>query len=737
MADLKAFPRDWRRTLFAGASVSGARRAASPRADLFLAAFIVSVVALFILPLPQAALDGMISLNLAISIVLLTVSTYVPSAVSFSSFPALLLFTTLFRLALNIASCKLILLHANAGHVIDAFGRLVVGNNVVVGGVVFLVIAVVQFIVIAKGSERVAEVGARFSLDAMPGKQMSIDADLRAGIISADEARERREKLEQESQLHGAMDGAMKFVKGDAIAGLLIAFINIVAGIAVGTLMHDMSIAEALQRYAILTVGDGMASQIPSLLVSIAAGIVTTRVATRDARQRQLGEQLGEQLGAHPRALLIAALVLAGFLVVPGFPVWSFALISAGLATIAILQMKRRTVAPSFNLINVAGRADGVQGEGQAARVAHVAGVTSLIAVTLAEDLRSTLNLAQLQAALSNAKARVDADIGTVFPRITLNDDEHAPDGTYRVYLQDVLAAHGALKPGWLLWDGVSPVPEQAERQPAEAFGPFATALWLKGDMKADTATQTEGKHLTCEAALAAHVEQIVRQHADELLGIQETQALVHLVRREHPELVGELTRLVPLQRVTEVLRRLLAEQVPIRNLRVIFESLITWAPNEPDDVIALVELVRIDLRRMITDRYAGATRQLRVVLFEQNLQERIENAVMRTKQGNFLALPSGVKQDICEQVRAIANAAGAAPGPHGNARLAVMIALGARRYAKSILQPVLPDLPVLSYQEIEEDVQLHTIGWVKNPPDDGTVGAGAEVRNTRTAATS
>ncbi|MBN3753615.1 FHIPEP family type III secretion protein [Paraburkholderia sp. Tr-20389] len=725
MADPKALSRGWQRMFSAGASVSGTRRAAAPRADLFLAAFIVAVIALFILPLPQAALDGMISLNLAVSVVLLTVSTYVPSAVSFSSFPALLLFTTLFRLSLNIASCKLILLHANAGHVIDAFGRLVVGNNVVVGGVVFLVIAVVQFIVIAKGSERVAEVGARFSLDAMPGKQMSIDADLRAGIISADEARERREKLEQESQLHGAMDGAMKFVKGDAIAGLVIAFINIVAGIAVGTVMHEMSIGDALQRYAILTVGDGMASQIPSLLVSIAAGIVTTRVATRDTRQRQLGEQLGEQLGAHPRALLIAALVLAGFLIVPGFPKWSFALIALGIGGIAILQMRRRTAAPSFNLINIAGRIDSVQGEGEAARVSHVAGVTSLIAVTLAADLRSALNLAQLQSALSSAKARVDADIGTVFPRITLNDDEGAPDGGYRIYLQDVLAAHGALKPGWLLWDGASPLPDSAERQPAEAFGPFATALWIR----ADATAVPEGRHLSNEAVLAAHVEQIVRQHADELLGIQETQALVHLVRRDHPELVGELTRLVPLQRVTEVLRRLLAEQVPIRNLRVIFESLITWAPNEPDDVIALVELVRIDLRRMITDRHAGATRQLRVVLFEQNLQERIESAVMRTKQGNFLALSSAIKQDICEQVRAIVNASGTSPAQHGHARLAVMVALGARRYTKSILKPVLPDLPVLSYQEIEEDVQLHTVGWVKNPPDDGTTGAGADVR--------
>ncbi|WP_143135684.1 FHIPEP family type III secretion protein, partial [Burkholderia ubonensis] len=313
--------------------------------------------------------------------------------------------------------------------------------------------------------------------------------------------------------------------------------------------------------------------------------------------------------------------------------------------------------------------------------------------------------------------------VGTVFPRLTLNDDEGAAAGTYRIYLQDVLAASGALKPGWLLWDGASPLPERAERQPAEAFGPFPTALWIKPDGAAPDA-----KWLTSEAALAAHVEQIVRRHADELLGIQETQALVHLVRRDHPELVGELTRLVPLQRVTDVLRRLLAEQVPIRNLRVIFESLITWAPNEPDDVVALVELVRVDLRRMITDRHAGAARQLRVVLFEQNLQERIESAVMRTKQGNFLALSSAVKQDICEQVRAIVQAAGA-NGPHGAARLAVMVALGARRYVKTILQPVLPELAVLSYQEVEEDVQLHTIGWVKNPPDDGTVGAGAEVR--------
>ncbi|MDE2610845.1 MAG: FHIPEP family type III secretion protein, partial [Burkholderiales bacterium] len=351
--------------------------------DLVLALFVAAVVALFVLPLPTAMMDALISINLAASILLLTVSTYLPSAVSFSSFPALLLFTTLFRLSLNIASCKLILLHANAGHIIDTFGRLIVGGNVVVGGVVFLVIAVVQFIVIAKGSERVAEVGARFSLDAMPGKQMSIDADLRAGVISSDEARHRREMLEQESQLHGAMDGAMKFVKGDAIAGIIIAFINIVAGIAVGTLMHDMSVGGAIHRYSVLTVGDGMASQIPSLLVSIAAGIVTTRVATRDARERHLGEQIGAQVAAHPRAMVIAALVLLSFLLVPGFPKWAFGALALVLGGLGVSLLRRRGDKPSLNLIALADAAG--EGEGEGGMASHAAGVTALVAVRLSD----------------------------------------------------------------------------------------------------------------------------------------------------------------------------------------------------------------------------------------------------------------------------------------------------------------------------------------------------------------
>ncbi|MFX3542694.1 FHIPEP family type III secretion protein [Ralstonia mannitolilytica] len=641
--------------------------------DIAIAVFVVAVVALFVLPLPTVVLDGLISLNLAASIVLLCVSIYLPSALAFSSFPAVLLFTTLFRLSLNIASCKLILLQANAGHVIDTFGKLVVGNNFVVGGVVFLVIAVVQFIVIAKGSERVAEVGARFSLDAMPGKQMSIDADLRAGIITSDEAKRRREALEQESQLHGAMDGAMKFVKGDAIAGIIIAVINILAGIAVGALMHGMSIGDALHRYAILTVGDGMASQIPSLLVSIAAGIVTTRVATRDRDARHLGQQIGAQITAHPRGMLMASGVLLAFLLVPGFPKWSFLLLAVGTAGAAFLRMRQRRQAPPLDLLVLGTDTRRLDEPGTGS---PMEGIAAPIAVRLAEDLRGEIDLVALQTRLAEAKSRVQRKLGAVFPRVQLNWDAALPARGYALLVQDVPAAEGTL-PG-------------RDAIPASA--------------------------LPGEARLAAEVETLIERNAASLIGIQETQNLIQIMRREHGELVAELTRLVPPQRITEVLRRLVQEGVSIRNLRAIFESLITWSPKEPEDVIGLVELVRVDLHRQITEQFCGTSRVLDVVLFEQSLQERIEQAVVHTKQGSVLSLTRDVKQAITDQVVKILGGTRPLEKDRNGRPLAVMVSLNCRRYVKTMLQPVFGDLPVLSYQEIDEAIELNTVGWVTNP---------------------
>lgn len=661
--------------------------------DLLLAGLLVVIVALFVLPLPTPLLDLLIACNLAVSLVLLIVAMYVPSALSLSTFPSLLLFTTLFRLALNIASTKLILLQANAGHIIDTFGKLIVGNNVVVGGVVFLIIAIVQFIVIAKGSERVAEVAARFALDAMPGKQMSIDADVRAGALSTAQAQKRRQLLEQECQLHGAMDGAMKFVKGDAIAGIVIALVNILAGIAIGTLMHDMSVGAALQRYAILTVGDGMVSQIPSLLVSIAAGVVITRVSTGGKHDTQLARQIGQQLMAHPRALVIAGLAVGSFLLVPGFPKWVFGLLTVGLLALGLTARWLRTQRNTPGWISH--RETAVSEETEADHA-----IAAPLAVRLSSGLRDRLDRHVMDQHLTGVKASVEADLGPVFPRLQVAYADGLRENGYQVLVHDVAVSEGVLRPGWLLLDPAQAVSPPAGAEVAEPFGPFPRVVWATG---AEPGTRA----WSSEEVVGLHVDHTVRRHVRQLIGLQEVQRLLHWVQRDAPELAAEVSRVAPAQRIAEVLRRLLQEGIPIRNLHAIFESLATWAPKE-QDAIALTELVRIDLGGYITSRHVGANRQLEAILFESSLLERVQNAIERSPRGNLLLLSPAAAQDIREQVRRILDTS--------TGRVVAIASSDVRRYVKTLIEPVAPVLPVLSYQEIDEDVALQPVGWVTNP---------------------
>jgi type III secretion protein V len=680
-----------------GGGLRDLMRSAGRHHDLVLAGLLVAIVALFVLPLPTPLLDLLIASNLAISLVLLIVAMYVPSALSLSTFPSLLLFTTLFRLALNIASTKLILLQANAGHIIDTFGKLIVGNNVVVGGVVFLIIAIVQFIVIAKGSERVAEVAARFALDAMPGKQMSIDADVRAGVLSSTQAQKRREMLEQECQLHGAMDGAMKFVKGDAIAGIIIALVNILAGVAIGTLMHDMSVGGALQRYAILTVGDGMVSQIPSLLVSIAAGIVITRVSTGDRRDTQLARQIGTQLLAHPRALMIAGLAVASFLIVPGFPKWVFGLLAGGilLTAFAVRRMRERRRTPAWISHRGAGEEDDEAEQG-----GNDHAIAAPLAVKLSSGLRGAVDRYVLDQHLARVKTTVEADLGPVFPRLQVTYADKLEGDRYQVLVHDVAVSEAALRPGWLLLDPQEAAAPPASAEVAEPFGPFPRVVWVRS-------AEAGVKAWNNEEVVALHVDHTVRRNVRQLIGLQEVQKLLHAVQRDSPELAAEVSRVASAQRIAEVLRRLLQEGIPIRNLHAIFESLAIWAPKE-QDAIALTELVRIDMGRYITSRYVGANRQLEAILFESSLIDRVQNAIERSPRGNLLLLSPAVTQDIREQVRRIL---GSTAG-----RAVTIVSSDVRRYVKTLLEPVAPQLPVLSYQEVDEDVALQPVGWVTNP---------------------
>ena len=674
--------------------------------DLALALLLVAIVALFMLPLPTPLLDFLIASNLAVSIVLLIVAMYVPNALSLSTFPSLLLFTTLFRLALNIASTKLILLHANAGHIIDTFGKLIVGNNVVVGGVVFLIIAIVQFIVIAKGSERVAEVAARFALDAMPGKQMSIDAEMRSGTLTGAQAQERRHALEQESQLHGAMDGAMKFVKGDAIAGIVIALVNILAGVAVGTLMHGMGIGQAMQRYAILTVGDGMVSQIPSLLVSIAAGVVITRVTSSsgNGRSTHIAGQILSQIAAQPRALIIAALALSSFLLVPGFPKWAFAIWVGVVAAagFAMLDARRRGRTPSW--ISHGDDADPAADDGRPGVDGSTEdAMTHPVALRLSSSLRGRIDHQRFDQAMVAARHRAELDIGPVFPNIRLGYRDGLPESHYDVLVQDVAVSHGTLQPERLLLDPAGGGIPPAGATVAEPFGPFARAVWIDpADLGAGDAGNAVA--LRCEEVLVAHVDHVARRHAAQLIGLQEVHRLVHRMQGQAPDLAAEVARSVPPQRVAETLRRLLQEGVPVRNLRAIFESLVRWAPKE-DDGIALAELVRVDMGHYITSLHVGPDRRLKAVLMEAALLDRIVAAVERSPRGNLLLLGPDVRQHVLEQLRRLLQGA-----PAGTA---VVVSTDVRRYVRMLIDPVAPGVAVLSYQEIDDDVVIQPVGWL------------------------
>lgn len=671
--------------------------------DLLLAGLLIAIVALFVLPLPTPIIDLLITANLAISLSVLMVAMYVNSALNLSTFPSLLLFTTLFRLALNVASTKLILLHANAGHIIDTFGKLIVGNNVVVGGVVFLIIAIVQFIVIAKGSERVAEVAARFALDAMPGKQMSIDADVRAGVLSSSDAQRKRRLLEDECQLHGAMDGAMKFVKGDAIAGIVIALINILAGVAIGTLMHGMAVGEALQRYAVLTIGDGMVSQIPSLLVSIAAGLVITRVgSSAGGRNTHLATLIGRQMLAHPRALVVTGAALSSFLLVPGFPKWTFglwALLAIGIGT-QLLTSRRMHRTPAW-ISHAEADADDTRSFGEEA-------VASALAVQLSPSLRGVIDRQAFDKGMAASKSAVETEMGLVFPLLQLTYSSLAPENGYQVLVQDVVVSRGTLRPGWWMLDPADGGAPPQGAQVMEPFGPFSRVVVAP-------TPPAEGKALSCEEVLVAHVESVVRAHVARLLGIQDVQRLIHRVQRDAPDLAAEVSRLVPLPRITEVLQRLLQEGVPIRNLRFIFESLVAWAPNE-QDTTALTELVRVDMGRYITSRYVNQDRKLDAIMFDTGLLERLQGSLERTSRGNMLALSPAVTHEIREQLRQLV-ATTAASGPK---TVVAVVPLDIRRYVKKMLvEPVAPDIPVLSYQELEEDVALQPVAWIRNPQVD------------------
>ncbi|RDU96790.1 type III secretion system export apparatus subunit SctV [Trinickia dinghuensis] len=670
--------------------------------EIGIAVLIVAIVSLMILPLPPAAIDVLLSVNICISVTLLMITLYVPTITQISVFPSVLLFTTLYRLSLNIASTKSILLHADAGHIIESFGQLVVGGNLVVGLVVFLIITTVQFIVIAKGSERVAEVGARFTLDALPGKQMSIDADLRANIITPDEARRKRARLAIESQLYGGMDGAMKFVKGDAIAGLLITMVNMLAGIAVGMAYHGMSAGEAANRFSILSVGDAMVSQIPSLLISVAAGVMITRVNDDSAEGagRSLGEEILRQLTASANALLFGSVLLLGFALVPGFPWPWFVLLSAGLGYASYRLRKTKPHGDGGAAKLGALQRAGAKNE-TAAILPRAPQFTSAIGVRLAPDLAAKLAALSLNDTLETQRARLQEEIGVPFPGIAMWISDTLPSNTYEVLLHDVPHARVEMPPGKVLVpDATADAALAARCEKRGPAGGLPQSHWI-GEREAP-ADRTVWR---AEQVIAHDTVALVRLRSHLFVGIQETQWILDQLGAEFPGLVAEVQKALPLQRIADVLRRLLEEQLPIRNARGILESLVVWGPKEKD-MLMLAEYVRGDLSRYIAYRASGGAPILEAVLLGNDVEQHIRQSIKQTPTGNFLALPPDEMGRLVERILSFA-------GDSPRAGIALVTSMDIRRYVRRMIESRAAWLAVHSYQELGEHVELRPLGRV------------------------
>ncbi|WP_235582159.1 type III secretion system export apparatus subunit SctV [Rhizobacter sp. Root1221] len=672
--------------------------------DVTMAFFIVGVIALMILPLPTPLIDALLAVNLSISVLLLMTTLFIPDAVSLSTFPSLLLFTTLFRLALNIASTKAILLHADAGHLIESFGQLVVGGNLVVGIVVFMVITIVQFIVIAKGSERVAEVGARFTLDALPGKQMSIDADLRAGLLTADEAKRKRAHLAMESQMHGGMDGAMKFVKGDSIAGLIITLVNILAGIVVGVMYHGMTAGEAANRFAVLSIGDAMVSQIPALFICMAAGIITTRVADEQKKTpTSLGQDMGEQLTRNPRAMYLAAGLTLGFAAVPGFPAVPFALLAALLAGGGHMLAKRRATGGGSSLSKPlpALLREGSKGDAPSI-LQKPPEAAKPLSIRLSSELGALVHADRLNGALDKERQVLQAKLGLPFPGAAMWVTSDLQGLRYEVLINDVPAAEPVL-PGRLLMltDPASPLAAGAQRH-GPALG-STESLWVPPEAVPEP--KRDGVCLDVEQVIAREVFNVLQRHAHLFMGVQEVQWVIERTTVDYPGLVAEVQKIMPLQRMAEVLRRLLEEQVPIRNIRSIFESLITWGPKEKD-LLLLTEYVRSDLGRFLAYEASGGQRHLSAILLDPAIEQAIRGCIKPTPAGNYLAMSPEDARDLTGRIAKVA-------GEKNQAGVALVTSMDIRRYVKKMIEGRLEWLRVYSFQELGSQIELRPIGRV------------------------
>jgi flagellar biosynthesis protein FlhA len=683
--------------------MSGPLKRLLSHADLIAAVAVVMVVVMMIVPLPPALIDLFITLNISSAIVIVIATLYVPRALDFSAFPSLLLLTTMFRLAINISVTRQILLHGDGGAVVEAFGNFVVGGNVVVGLVVFFILVVIQFVVVTNGAGRVAEVGARFTLDAMPGKQMAIDADLNAGQITDDQARQRREDISREADFYGAMDGASKFVKGDAIAGILIVLINLVGGIVIGVMQQGLSFPEAAQHYSLLTVGDGLAAQIPALLISVAAGIIVTRAASK----RDLGNDIAAQIFAQQKAPMVAASVICGFALVPGLPKLPFLLVGGALGCVAYALRDGMPEAAGEQALLEAGTPQLPPGPEEANPSLQVDPLELAIGFGLVPLVDQGAG-GGLMGRVTGIRRQLAAELGTVIPPVRIHDELGLDSHEYLLRVRGTEVARGRLMPGHQLamdsGEAAGQLPGVSTTEPA--FGLPAT--WIPDPARAE-AEALGYAVVDGESVLATHLTETIRGHAAELLSRQETRKLLDGLKQTNAAAVEEVVpELLSLGEVQRVLQALLREGVPIKDLGAIVEA-IGDKSRITRDTAVLAEYARQVLGRTITAPHLDAAMKLRAISLDPAIEQEIGEAIAQTADGEMLAMEPSRAQALLAALRGQLDTALAQGG-----RPVLLCSGRARRHLRHLCEQSLPQLTVCSYNEIVPGVRVENMGVVQ-----------------------
>lgn len=663
----------------------GRARASS---DIVLAGVMAMIIAAMIVPLPAWLLDLGLAFNLAAALALLVAALSARDALRVATFPTLLLLTTLFRLAMNVSSTRLALSEGHAGEIIEAFGEFVVRGDYVVGAVIFAILTLVQFLVVTKGAERVAEVSARFTLDAMPGKQMSIDADLRAGAISQEQARSRRRELERESQLFGSMDGAMKFVKGDVIAGLVITLVNLVGGTLIGVLQGGLPVSEAASTYALIAIGDGLVSQLPSLAIAVAAGLVVTRVAA-EQEDTALGAEIGAQFFGQHRALFVVAVLCLALAALPGMPTLTFGLIALALTGIGF-ALQRLRARPANQAVtptpasSPAPRSEPLTSTGVAP-----------LTLDLAADLSPLLeedDQAFVKEDLDAVRERVHRELGVKLPTFRVRTGCPLAPRSYQLAVDEVPSGRGQLPEGALF--ALGPVGAGEGAVPAvDALGRAVTPV----PVAEREALGGRGIPLrTRRALLVDHLVALAKKRASAFLGVQEVQAALTELERTSPALVKEALHKVPLPLLTDVLKRLLVEQVSIRNLRALLEALVS--PATEGDAAQLAERCRVALGRQLSHHFAQGG-PLLAYLVDPAVEEALRQGSQGLAPADASAILEGVKR-VARQGRAV-----------------LLASPDVRRLLRRLVEGAYPDVAVLTYAELDPELQVRPVGRLVAAP--------------------